>query len=960
MKRIISIFLMMIFASQMAFAQGAEKNKVSCNTDGLLKAVTVLNDIGVTELSEETEVWEEKTVTRAEFVEMTSKAFRIETYSEAVYFTDVPKNMWAYKAVTDMAELGYISIPDDRKFRPDDNITYAEALKIILNLANYGGFAEGSGGYPNGYINLAHRLEISVTGGHDYELTTSGAVTLIYEVMSMGRYNSNVYTGKFGQNDETIFEQLWNIHIERGTLNACYGAAYQSSVREENEVIIDDEVYLMENEKNLEDYFLNEVEFIYKKSRQDIEGTIIYLENTDKNKEILISSDDIHNFNKKDYSLEYYVNQRRVNTKIERGSIVIYNGAVWDGSLEAVFEEFTNGDKRGYVRLKEYDNSNSVNMVIVKSYRDFVVGYEDARESRLYSIFNSTDVIEFDAYSQILVKSVEGDKATLDLSSLPLLLNVAEAKDGSVIEMVVCYEKITAKPEAVEEWGDEVHIVLNGKKHTFEKNMYKNQLLDENGISTMQSALLGSEYQFFIDKFGYIGYMSKSSAGADYKLGLITEGFYREDDNGEKKLTIKVLTESDGVIPFKLGKRVCIDAVYYKADDVDKVIAALEKGAEVNKTAITDAIILKKLSKQPIRYKTDENNNIIEIDTVFVGDSENRDTTLTVLPDVYGRTDLQFYYGGGINKFGLNILYNSAITKVFAFPFTDKDGNLIFYSDAGKTGITKATGVGGAENPVLDINGNSVRITDEMHLSSPHHGGFDSDVVYSVRAYKFDPSTAYSDLIVNEYNWWRSQNENIFVDRIVKVCNKDDEVVNVLYGRKGATETAYEIADNSDISDLSRGDIIYCLLDGEGRIGLIKKVYDAEDDKFMNYPYSDTWNRKNAEFAWSMNTATIDGAGNIIGVNTRTENAMTKGVVLNKAGNVLMWDFDGNYRTFEEAYDFSKAPLVFYEKSGEKENVYVSTVAAVPDYASVGENAARIVFCKDREMGVCGFIYLNN
>lgn len=959
MKRIISIFLLIVFTSQMAFAQGEGKNKVSCNTEDLLKAVTVLNDIGVTELSEETEVWEEKTVKRAEFVEMASKAFKIETFSEAVYFSDVPKDMWAYEAVTDMAELGYISVPEDRKFRPDDNITYAEALKIILSLANYDEFAKGSGGYPNGYINLAHRLEISVTGGHDYELTLSGAITLIYEVMSMGRYNSNVYTGEFGQSEETIFEQLWNVHIERGILNAYYGAGYQSAVNNENEVIIDDEVYILKNEKNLEDYFLNQVEFVYKKGRQDIEGTIIYLENTDKNKEILISSDDINNFNKKDYSLEYYVNQRRVNTKIERGSVVIYNGTVWDGSLEEVFEEFTSGAKRGYVRLKEYDKSSSINMVIVKSYRDFVVSYEDAKENKIYSIFNTSDIIDLNEYSKISVKNVEGDKVTLDFSSLPLLLNIAEAKDKSAIEIVVCYEKIVASPERIEELEDGVNIVLNGNNYRFEKNMYENQMIDANGRPMSTSALIGTEYEFLIDKFGYIAYMRRVTGANDYKLGFITEGFFGEDDNGEEKLIVKVLTEADGVISFNLYKKVCIDGVYYKADDTDKVIGALEKGAEANETAMKDAFVLKQLSKQPIRYKADENNYITEIDTVFLSDGENKDTTLTVLPDVYGRTTLQFYGGGGINRFGLNILYSPAATKVFSMPFTNQDGNVIFYSDAGRTGIVMATGVGGAQNLVLDTDGNPVKLTDEMYMSGPYGGGFESDGTYTAKAYKFDPNTAYSDLVVNEYNWWRSQNENIFVDRIVKMCNKDDEVVNVLYGWKKGAELAYEIADNSDISDLSRGDIIYCLLDGEGRIGLIRKVYDAGDDKFMNYPYPDTWNRKNAEFAWFMNTASIDGEGNITGVNTRTQNAMTKGLVLSKTGNVLRWDFDGNYRTFEEAFDFSKVPLVFYEKSGGKENVYVSTAAAVPDYASVGENAARIVFSKDKEVGICGFVYLN-
>ena len=72
----------------------------------------------------------------------------------------------------------------------------------------------------------------------------------------------------------------------------------------------------------------------------------------------------------------------------------------------------------------------------------------------------------------------------------------------------------------------------------------------------------------------------------------------------------------------------------------------------------------------------------------------------------------------------------------------------------------------------------------------------------------------------------------------------------------------------------------------------------------------------------------------------------------------MRWDWDGNYRTFEETFDFSNIPIVICDRDAERNKVCVGTVAEVADYKSSGEeNAARIVLNTDRKRGVCAFIY---
>lgn len=51
-------------------------------------------------------------------------------------FSDVPRNHWAYKAITEMAEKGIIVGYNDKKFRPNNLVTRAEFAKIMIAAAD--------------------------------------------------------------------------------------------------------------------------------------------------------------------------------------------------------------------------------------------------------------------------------------------------------------------------------------------------------------------------------------------------------------------------------------------------------------------------------------------------------------------------------------------------------------------------------------------------------------------------------------------------------------------------------------------------------------------------------------------------------------------------------------------------------------------------------------------------------
>lgn len=71
-------------------------------------------------------------ITRAEFIKIINNVFNF-TKESSIEFQDVRKEAWYYKEVKKAIGAGYISI-ENRKFRPEENITREEAAAIITNI----------------------------------------------------------------------------------------------------------------------------------------------------------------------------------------------------------------------------------------------------------------------------------------------------------------------------------------------------------------------------------------------------------------------------------------------------------------------------------------------------------------------------------------------------------------------------------------------------------------------------------------------------------------------------------------------------------------------------------------------------------------------------------------------------------------------------------------------------------
>ncbi len=141
MKRILSIFLITVLLAsvfQVSFASDAP---------GFISKLGV--DLEKT--AEKTEI------TRGEFADIAARLYFegiIPSENATSPFTDVGTGHHNFKGIYTLSKLGIIS-GNGGVFRPDDSITFAEVITIILKSIGYDLIAESNGGWPSGYLYTA-------------------------------------------------------------------------------------------------------------------------------------------------------------------------------------------------------------------------------------------------------------------------------------------------------------------------------------------------------------------------------------------------------------------------------------------------------------------------------------------------------------------------------------------------------------------------------------------------------------------------------------------------------------------------------------------------------------------------------------------------------------------------------------------------------------------------------------
>lgn len=104
------------------------------------------------------------TITRAETATIICRLMDAENSARSnrrQVYDDVAASHWASGYIATATELGVFNGDGTGNFRPNDNVTYEQIIKMLVCACGYEDEAQRNGGWPNGYIAVAEDLGIT-------------------------------------------------------------------------------------------------------------------------------------------------------------------------------------------------------------------------------------------------------------------------------------------------------------------------------------------------------------------------------------------------------------------------------------------------------------------------------------------------------------------------------------------------------------------------------------------------------------------------------------------------------------------------------------------------------------------------------------------------------------------------------------------------------------------------------
>lgn len=403
------------------------------NNDKQKTAVGLITGFGIMDGVNEKEFGSDMLVKRGEFALYAARLFGNDVKPSASgkgYFDDVDTTTPEGAAVEFLASVGLIE-KKGREYNPNDEITYAEAIRVLLNGLGYADVAKSRGGYPGGYIRTATDCELNsnVWLMTNSVLKKTEAAQLLYNALLVYPMQSNGYKA----DDKTLLESKWDVDEISGIVEAYEDTAIGSNkTLPDNTVQIGGETFDAGN-TNIGKYIGYSVKAFYRDDSTSGERTIVsFTEKNNSNTVITCSAEDVEVSGN---NVSIYKDKTRKTQKIVNSPAVIYNGQYITNysALEDVLNI-----KEGEITFIANDGSTKANVIIVTEYKHLLIDRVDKKAGRLYIKNGSPSVLD----DVITVKPEEND-VTVFIDGKQAEFNDIQPDDAVTMIMSPDGEKFT-------------------------------------------------------------------------------------------------------------------------------------------------------------------------------------------------------------------------------------------------------------------------------------------------------------------------------------------------------------------------------------------------------------------------------------------------------------------------------------------------------------------------------------
>ena len=421
---LVSCFAITAFADETTTVAPEKTSKIFSDVPAdayYITAVETLNKMGVINGYEDGTFRPLQNVTRAEFTAMLMRTLNYgsvgSTSAADLPFSDVSDTdssiSWAIPNINSAYSMGIINGYEDGTFRPNANVAFEEAVKMIVCTLGYGKDVDTSTTpWYSPYTTQAARLGItkntSTLGSPETPASRACIAQLLYDSLEVNLIENGEIS------DNTILTEYMG-YIKNTGIVASDGitsltspdvnlAAGEVQIYAQEPDSRDYETYTyVASDDDLKNYLGYEIEYYYKKGGGRARELALYVVN--QINEITLEAEKIERYDSTDTEIEYYetADARKSTTlKLNDDNIVIYNGKLYGETDEDSRFDVDMIPLLGSIQFIDSDNDKRYDILKINNYD---VYYVSSKVTAEYAIID--DVLR--TTDKTLYLDVDGD-----------------------------------------------------------------------------------------------------------------------------------------------------------------------------------------------------------------------------------------------------------------------------------------------------------------------------------------------------------------------------------------------------------------------------------------------------------------------------------------------------------------------------------------------------------------------
>lgn len=689
-------------------------------------------------------------VSRAQFV---GALYRLAGFSEqqkqgTIPFADVNVNTPYKDAITYFYNAGIISGSESDTFQPDSAITFAEAIKIAINLLGYEEYTERVyGGYPVGHISMAKKLGLtSGIANRTYNDVIMGneAVTLLYNCgitcLSEGvLYSSSGEVSYRTDENRYLLSVYSNIYRGEGIMQSN-GIVSTTGDCFDDSVTISGKMYKTAG-LDFSEFIGQKLNFFYR----SVDGinTLLWAAAHDDNNIITINSKDLMTDDSA-YSLTcivYWNNEKKMTLSINRLADIIYNNTICNGSGVEQIKPQT-----GSIKLVDNNGDRVYDVVIVSEFKNLFAAAVSVNKNFILGGYGNT--LMLDDYTNVKIFK-DGKVIPFDEVPNNCIISYIESLDKEHLYIYVNGEGVAEILKATSSKGGKTYYTFESGEYQMASSLQK---VIADGIYTVPAVRTGNTYKYFLDMAGDIAALEEVDSGKPqyaYLLdGIANDETFGSDGSAKLKLVLK-----DGSVAVVItADKIKIDGIGNKTG-MDLLARASSGGT---------------VTKQVVRIVFNGDGNLSEIEFASnVGDSSE--------------------YGYDENKFTLDYNSNAYYMSGNCCMFNSKycvNGNTVCFAT------------------FQDASGN-------IEYGTIPFSSIKSNETYAIKVYDCDRYFEAGAISIGIKLYDTVIDGHVLVDEVKTILHTDGEIYKQIVGYNFGNKVAYRAVDDGTVpDDLRRGDII--------------------------------------------------------------------------------------------------------------------------------------------------------